>query len=224
MFFLDKKNQKTDATWRTWRGRRIPEVKKVFCFFSSEKQTLLSVFVTLALAACASPNPDFYTLQPTQGTVLSGPAQIIELRRPGLAGYLDRSDVVLKSSDYHIAINDQSRWAEPMGDMIGRVLAQDLSQRLPASSVFGQSGAITADPTLRVEVDIQRFDTGADGRVTLTAEVALESGRSHTPVKTRNVMLQAAPAAPGAANLAATMSGLLGQLADRVAQDVAVSS
>jgi uncharacterized lipoprotein YmbA len=198
---------------------------KVFCFFSSEKKPFLPVLTAaLALASCASPNPDFYTLQPVQGAALSTPPHIIELRRPGLAGYLDRSDVVLKDTDYHIAVNDQSRWAEPMGDMIGRVLAQDLSQRLPASSVFTESGAITADPTLRVEIDVQRFDRGADGQVTLVAETALESGRSHTPLKTEHITLRAAPAGPGAANLAATMSGLLGQLADRVAQDVAATS
>jgi uncharacterized lipoprotein YmbA len=209
-------------------------VTKVFCFFSSEKKTSLpslapprtrlALATTLALAGCASPNPDFYTLQPVQGTVISAPPQIIELRRPGLAGYLDRSDVVLKSADYHININSQSRWAEPMGDMVGRVLAQDLSQRLPASSVFGASGAITADPTMRVEIDVQRFDLGEDGQVTLTAETALESGRSHAPLKTHHMVLQAAPSGAGAANLAATMSGLLGQLADRIAQDVAASS
>ena len=181
----------------------------------------LTMLVALALAGCASPNPDFYTLQPVPGTVVSAAPQIIELRRPGLAGYLDRSDIVLKNAGYRLDVNSQLRWAEPIGDMIGRVLAQDISQRLPASSVFAEGGAITADPTLRVEINVQRFDQGADGRITLTAEAALEAGRSHTPVKTRNIVLQADPPGPGAANLAAAMSQLLGQLADRVATDVA---
>ena len=54
----------------------------------------------------------------------------------------------------------------------------------------------------------------------LTAELAVERGATHTPLATRHVVLTATPAGPGAANLAACMSGLLGQLADRLAQDI----
>jgi uncharacterized lipoprotein YmbA len=176
--------------------------------------------VLLAVAACSSPNPTNYTLQPVAGATIAASPQIIELRRPGLAGYLDRSDIVLKDTGYELTTNSQQRWAEPIGDMIGRVLAQDLGQRLPASTVFNESGAITADPALRVEIDIQRFDQGADGRVTLIAEAAIEAGRSHAPVKAQHIQLQADPPGPGAADLAAAMSTLLGQLSDRLAQDV----
>jgi hypothetical protein len=41
IFFFEKKNQKTFATWRTWPGWRVPKLTKVFCFFSSEKKTFL---------------------------------------------------------------------------------------------------------------------------------------------------------------------------------------
>ena len=173
-----------------------------------------------SLAGCASPDPVFYTLQPAPGTALPGGPATVEVRRPGLAGYLDRSDVVLRSAGYQLDVNGQIRWAEPLGDMIGRVLTQDLSQRLPGSSVFSQSGAITADAQLRVEVDVQGFDTDASGQVVLTAELAVERGATHIPLATRHVILTAAPSGPGPANLAAAMSGLLGQLADRLATDV----
>jgi uncharacterized lipoprotein YmbA len=149
------------------------------------------------------------------------PPQVIEVRRPGLAGYLDRSDLVLKDAGYKLNLNSQQRWAEPLGDMIGRVLTEDLGQRLPGSSVFSESGAITADPGLRVEVDVDRFDASEDGAVQLVAGVAIEAGISHKPLRTHTVMLTAVPSAPDGAALAATMSGLLGQLADQVAQDIA---
>jgi uncharacterized lipoprotein YmbA len=170
--------------------------------------------------ACSSPDPTNYTLQPVPGTAQQGAGQIIEVRRPGLAGYLDRSDIVLKDSGYKLSLNSQQRWAEPLGDMIGRVLTQDLAQRLPASSVFSESGAITADPGLRVEIDIDRFDTAGDGDVTLVAGVAIEAGITHKPLRQRMVTFKAAPE-PGAAGLAACMSVLLGQLADQVAADAA---
>jgi hypothetical protein len=40
MFFFEKKNQKTFATWRTWPGDRRRKVTKVFWFFSSKKNIL----------------------------------------------------------------------------------------------------------------------------------------------------------------------------------------
>ena len=183
---------------------------------------LAGLALALMASSCASPDPALFTLQPVPGTAQAATAsQVIELRRPGLAGYLDRPDIVLRDAGYQLSVNSQQRWAEPIGDMIGRVLTQDLSQRLPSGTVFSEGGAITADPTLRLEVDIVRFDQGADGRLTLVAEAALEAGRSHVPLRTRHITLTADPPGPGAASLVAAMSALLGQLADRLAQDAA---
>lgn len=176
--------------------------------------------LALGLAACASPDPSYFTLQPVPGTPLAIAPKVIEIRKPGLAGYLDRSDLVLRDSAYHLALAKNTRWAEPLGDMIGRVLAQDVQLRLPAASVHGEEGAISADPDLRVEVDVNRFDAGNDGSVTLEAGLAVEAGITHHAVAARTVTLSA-PAGQGASGLAAAMSTLLGELADRVAQDVA---
>jgi uncharacterized lipoprotein YmbA len=178
-----------------------------------------SLAIALALFACSSPDPNFYTLQPVPGTALAGTARIVEVRRPGLAGYLDRSDIVLQASGYELHTNSQDRWAEPLGDMIGRVVTQDLAQRLPGSSVFSENGAISADPGLRVEIDVQRFDTNADGTLTLIAALAIEQGRGHVPVRARTMNLSA-PVQHSAAGLAAAMSALLGQMADQVAADI----
>ncbi len=193
------------------------------CLLLFFKKEGVACLLACALTGCASPDPTYYTLQVVPGTVVSGSRVTLEVRRPGLAGYLDRADVVLKSASYKLNVNSQLRWAEPLGDMIGRVLSQDLSQRLAGASVFTESGAITAEPTMRLEVDILDFDADATGNVVLTAEVALERGTTHDPLSTRHVLLTAQPAGPGTGELAAALSGLLGELADRVAGDVRAS-
>jgi uncharacterized lipoprotein YmbA len=179
------------------------------------------ILATATLWACSSADPNYYTLQPVPGTTHDAVASIVEVRRPGLAGYLDRSDLVLKDSGYQLHVNSMDRWAEPLGDMIGRVITQDLAQRLPHSSVFSESGAISADPGLRVEIDVQRFDTNGDGTLTLVAAEAIEQGIGHVPLRARTVTLSEMPAQSTAPGLAAAMSGLLGQLADGVASDIA---
>ncbi len=214
--FLKKRNKKL-LMMSTWArpDKARPNVQKFFGSFFQKRTAFL-----LLLAGCASPDSTFYTLQPVPGAVSAqgavAIARSVEVRRPGLAGYLDRSDVVLKDADYKLGLKETQRWAEPLADMIGRVLTEDLSQRLPQSNVFGQGGAISADADVRVEVDIQRFDADASGTVTLAAQVALEAGRTHQPIATRHVVLTASPASPGAGALAATLSTLLGQLADTI--------
>ena len=195
---------------------------KTFFFEKKNQKTFASCFtVCIFLTACSSPDPTYYTLQTVAGTPVNGLPATIEVRRPGLAGYLDRSDIVLKSESYKLSLNSQKQWAEPLGDMIGRVLTQDLSQRLPGKSVFTQSGAITADADMRVEVDIQAFDADGTGDVVLTAQVAVERGITHHPLSTRHVSLRAPINAAGEAAQVAAMSGLLGTLSDRIASDIA---
>jgi uncharacterized lipoprotein YmbA len=193
-FFFEKKNQKTFA----------------YCFIAC-----------MGLSACSSPDPTYYTMQIVAGTSISTSPGTVEVRRPGLAGYLDRSDIVLKSDSYKLSLNTQKQWAEPLGDMIGRVLTQDLSQRLPGKSVFTQSGAITADADMRVEVDIQAFDADGSGDMVLTAQVAVERGMTHHPLTTRHVALRAPLTGQDEAAEVAAMSGLLGRLSDQIAGDIA---
>jgi uncharacterized lipoprotein YmbA len=215
--FLKKRTKKLSQTAAAYPERLSPVSQKFFASFFQKRSPFLLIFL---LSACASPDSTFYTLQPVPGPLASAgfltASRNIEVRRPGLAGYLDRSDVVLKDSDYHLGLNAQQRWAEPLADMIGRVLTEDLAERLPGSSVFGEGGAISADPGARVEVDIQRFDADASGVVTVSAQVAIEAGTTHQPVMTRHLAFSATPAAPGPAALAATLSTLLGELADAI--------
>ncbi|MGH7439860.1 MAG: PqiC family protein, partial [Polyangiaceae bacterium] len=106
------------------------------------------VSIVLAVAACdcgSSPRSTFYALSPQPG--LSEPAGLrtVKIRRPGLAGYLDRPEIVRGIVDHRIAIADTDRWGEPLDAMVARVLAQDLEQRLPGVTVFTEDGPITTD-------------------------------------------------------------------------------
>lgn len=183
------------------------------------KRAILSFLAVTLLSACASPDPTYYNLRPVPGPQAQTAAHIIEVRKPGLAGYLDRADLVLGTADYHLAVAKNANWGEPLGDMIGRILTEDLQQRLPNAGVHGDSGAISADPDLRVEVNINRFDASGGGTVVLRADVAVEAGISHHALTAHTIALEA-PASPGPAGLAAAMSTLLGALADHISADI----
>lgn len=182
----------------------------------------------LALARCASPDPAIYTLRAVPGPVQSGGPASVKLTRPGLAGYLDRSEIVRDSTANRLLLRGGERWGEPLGDMIGRVLAEDLSQRLAGTSVFTEAGAISADAAETVELDVQRFDLDVSGVVVLLAQVAVQPGHDSRQVITHSLRLTAQPTANATPALVTAMSSVLGQLADALAgllvQGAAVST
>ncbi len=173
--------------------------------------------VAFGLARCASPDPAIYTLRAVPGAVIGGGPAAVKIARPGLAGYLDRPEIVRDSSVSRLTLNGGERWGEPLGDMVGRVLALDVTQRLPGSSVFTEAGTISVDPSATVELDIQRFDLDQGGSVILLVQVAVEQGRSHDPAYTRSLRLAVAPPSKSTPDVVAAMSQALGQLADAVA-------
>ena len=181
------------------------------------RRDLLLAPLLLAVARCASPDPAIYTLRAVPGAAEGGGPQAVKLDRPGLAGYLDRSEIVRDSSTNRLRLDSGERWGEPLGDMIGRVLAEDLSQRLPGSSVFNESGAISVDASATVELDVERFDLDTSGQVVLLVQVAVELGASHDPAFTRSLRLTMRPASASTPDLVSAMSALIGQLADAVA-------
>jgi len=171
----------------------------------------------LALSACTSPEPAYYTLAAVPGVTGARGPKLVEVQRPGLAGYLDRPGIVRADSAYRLSVAGMERWGEPLGDLIGRVLAEDLNQRLPGSSVFTTAGSISADPDATVQLDVQRFDADASGQVVLLAQVAVSRGRSRATAITQTVRQTMRPAGTATADLVAAMSTVLGQLADTVA-------
>lgn len=175
------------------------------------------LLVPAALAACTSPEPAYYTLAAIPGTPRPGGARLIELRRPGLAGYLDRPEIVRTGSAYQLRVAGAERWGEPFGDLVGRILAENLNNRLPGSSVFTAAGGISAEANATVELDVQRFDADASGQVVLLAQVAVSRGRSRANARTMAVRRTVSPTGPSTAELVAAMSRALGQLADEVA-------
>ena len=129
-------------------------------------------FAMIALplfAGCAaSPASKFYTLSPVQ---------IVE-QRPGasriaiaiepitLPELVDRPQIVTKLDANRVSIDEFARWADPLKSQIPRVLAADLAQIIPGAivSTYPQRADENA---YRVSVDVQNFDSSADGTVTL---------------------------------------------------------
>jgi uncharacterized lipoprotein YmbA len=176
------------------------------------------IFCLLALlAGCAhSPEPTFFALSARPGSAVPSRALKVELRRTGLPGYLDRPHIVRRSTAERLELGGDERWGAPLDEMIAATLAEDLSQRLPSCVIFSDTGAISAAPDVRVEVQLLRFERTADGQAMLLAEVAVHS-TSGTPDTVQRFAFNETPASGTTSALVTSLSHLLATLADNVA-------
>jgi uncharacterized protein len=173
-----------------------------------------ALFALAALpAACSSPNPTLYVLAMVPGTTHKGAPKVIKLRAIAIAHYLERSQIVRSSEGYRMDVLSNEWWGEPLDSMMGRILVQELNQRLPGSTVYSDSGAISAPTDATVEINLQRFDLDRDGAVLLAAQVATEGQHSAS----RSVALQVRRADGTTQALVAAMSTAVAQLADTIA-------
>lgn len=179
---------------------------------------LIPLLAALAVTACASSPPTrYYALEPVAagGSPHQASGTPVKIDAVHIPPALDRSSMLRGESANRLVISSRDEWAGDLGEMIRRVLTQDLSERLPSGMVIAPHSP--APPDARgIVVDILTFQPQGSGEVTLDAAWTLLQGTQSNPVLRRTVHLRTSAAA-SADGEAAAMSTLLGELADRMA-------
>jgi uncharacterized protein len=183
--------------------------------------------VVVVLAGCAASEPArFYTLSPRAADA-AGAEPAASVRKAGgnialspveLPRYLDRPQLVTRRDATTLDLAEFDKWAEPLADMIGRTLAEDLAHRLPADRIFllPVRQAVPIDRV--VDVQIMRFDADAKGEVTLDARWQVFGDGSRTLLAARNTVVQEAADGTGKAAIVAAMSRALSRLSADIAE------
>ena len=142
--------------------------------------SLIAMPLAALLTACSSPDPVLYTIAPVQGPVQNAGPKVVALQQVGTARYLERSQIVRSSENYRLDVMSNDWWGEPLSAMLGRVLIEELGQRLPQSVVIGETGAVSASPDATIELNVQRLDEDASGNLVLQAQASVSfSKRCH---------------------------------------------
>jgi len=177
---------------------------------------LVAAGVVAATTACSSPSPVLYTIAPIPGTPQTGGPKVVALQQISTARYLERSQIVRSSENYRLDVMSNDWWGEPLGAMLSRVLIEELGQRLPQSTVIGESGALTASPDATVELNLQRLDEDAAGNLILQAQASISFKGRGAPTL-RSFRFSVPPPAPGVPGEVTAISTAVGQLADGLA-------
>jgi uncharacterized protein len=177
----------------------------------------LAVLALAVLSACSSPSPVLYTIAPVPGRVQAGGPKVIALQQISTARFLERSEIVRSSENYRLDVSSNDWWGEPLSAMLSRVLIEELSQRLPQSTVFAESGAVSASPDATIELNMQRLDEDASGNLVLQAQTSVSFKARRGGPALRNFRFVVTPPSADVQGEVTAISLAVGQLADGLA-------
>jgi uncharacterized lipoprotein YmbA len=173
----------------------------------------------LPLWGCGTfPLPRTYVLaapdRSTPGVIDEAGLSHIELRTVTVPDYLDTTDIVRQSASNEVTTSATGKWGERLSLGITRALAFDLTKRLP-HTVIEFRGAY--EPSLRLFVNVERFEFGEDGRCTLTARWRVTaSGAKDQPNSAQGTFIETSTAKTDAAE-ALAMTEAIDQLSRQIA-------
>lgn len=187
---------------------------------------LIALAAVLALAGgCSSvPATRSYLLSATAAApaeMAATPLAVV-VKDLTLPQYLDRSQIVTRGGGHRIQIVEHELWAGNLRQDMMRVLVENLGRVLASERVVAASNALRLQPDFRVEVDVLRFERGADGRVELAARWWLTRGSDGLLLASPTQTLFGAPLGEGASYeaLVASMSAVYGELAQAIARSI----
>ena len=132
----------------------------------------LAFALAAALSGCASPPSQFYilaaTARPEAGA--SPAAYAVAVDSIGLPATVDRPQFVVQKGPNRVAFDEFNRWAAPLQNSIGRVIAENLVAMLGTPRVVLFSQTLGAEVDYRAAIEVQRFESAPGEAASLDAE------------------------------------------------------
>src|SRR5215831_8780518 len=132
--------------------------------------------------------------------------------------YLDRQQLVTRTSRVKLALADFDQWAGPLADTIVRVLSDDLAPMIPTERMVLFPWPRNIDPDYQIAVEVLQFDRGPGNLVVLVARWSLLDRDGKELVMRKARFSQAA----GGADYEAMVTAM-GQTLETLAQDMATT-
>ena len=179
--------------------------------------------VAILLGGCVrSPEPKFYTLTPVQDQ-FSGrrpnPAQnaVIGIGPVKLADYLDRSQIVTRTSEEQLVKSEFNRWAGSFKDNFINVLADDLGFLLSDQQIYLYPFRPSILIDYQITVDVIRCDGRLGDAAYLEARWSILQGQEKKLVKMNRSSIREPVTGPDYGDLVAAQSRAVAKLSREIA-------
>ncbi len=182
------------------------------------------IVTCLALAGCTESKPsNFFVLAPLAPEsvkttpAIPGAGLRLAVGPIKLPKHLDRSQIVVHTSDNRIVLREFERWGAPLNDSIVRILMENLSLLVPTDHVVAYPWDRNVPVAFQVTVDMSRLDVLPNGRVLMVARWRVFDYRKRTMLLARKSTLTADAGAGGSEGIAKAISAALADLSRDIA-------
>ena len=190
--------------------------------FSRGLRVVLSLAAILFAGCVRSPEPKFYTLTPVQDQFIgrrSTPAQnaVIGIGPVKLADYLDKPQIVTRTSDEQLAKSEFNRWAGSFKDNFINVLADDLGFLLSDQQIYLYPFRPSMTIDYQITLDVIRCDGRLGDAAVLVVRWTVFEGPDKKLLKMNRTNISEPVTGPDYAALVAAQSRAVAQLSREIA-------
>ena len=176
------------------------------------------IFLALVLGSCVGTSQParFYALQTEDvGNISYGQKISVGVDEFTIPTYLDKPQIIIRDANgVELSPSEMNRWSEPLGVMLSRVLADDLSRLFP-NALIKPRGYDRDSFDYVVSVEVNRFEGTWNKNAVLDVWWNLSNKNGNIVYRQRNDLHQTL--GKGYDNLAEVQSRLVAQLAAEIA-------
>ncbi len=199
-------------------------MKRTRCVFHP---AVLFIFTAAAIAGCANTPPaQFYIMSPvlsssTAESIQSeGGGVFLEIGPVTVPSYLERPQIVTRTGENELHVEDFHQWVELFEKNITRVMAENLSAALSTDRIEFFPARRSSPVDYRISIDIIQFDANQAGQVVLIARWQILNRDRESLVPQQRSRFEETIEFVSYDGIAAGMSRLLGKLSRQLAEAV----
>jgi uncharacterized lipoprotein YmbA len=170
----------------------------------------------------------FYLLTPTANTAAASPTTAPGARGDFTLGlgpvklppYLDRQEVVTRTSPTQLDLSKSERWGESLQTNFTSVLSRDLGAQIGTQQIVVFPWYNTTHVDMQVQVEVYRFETDSQGLAQLSAKWTVRDSDGKNILYVAESNLSQSSKAGDTADAAAALSRTVGDLSREIANMV----
>jgi len=182
---------------------------------------LTIVVAAMMLTACGrTPPAKFYVLQPVE---LSFPGRslprdvALAVGPVAIPADIDRAEIVTRDAGNEVSFSEYHRWAGPLPKSIASVMAQNIGTLLATERVTPFNRENIFQPTHRVVISINRYDSQLSKEFLLDATWSIKALSGHKLLLVKNSIIRESLASSTYEGLVAAQSKALAALSQKIA-------
>jgi uncharacterized protein len=163
---------------------------------------------------------DFYLLSPHPLPQLAAQDELLGVLPVRVPDYLDRPQIVTRTGENTLDLNEFHRWAEPLRGNITSILIKNLSHLLQTDRIINASRHHGLPVRFQVGVDVLRFDGELGGEVILSGRWGIFSDDRKEALIVKSFLLREQTNSDTYADYVAALSRTIAELSRVIAEEL----